>query len=44
MKAKQILKFAWNEFVYGGHLPAFVALSISFSSAILLDIPISWDF
>lgn len=44
MKVEQILKFVWKEFIYGAHLPAFVALSISFSSAILLDITITWDF
>jgi len=44
MKAEQILKFAWNEFVYGGHLLSFGAVSVVFTSAILLDINITIDF
>ena len=44
MKAKQVLGFAWREFVYGGHLLSLGAVSIVFTSAILLDIPTTWDF
>ena len=44
MKAKQVLGFAWREFVYGGHLLSLGAVSIVFTSAVLLDILIAWDF
>jgi len=43
-KIKKILNLIWNEFVYGGHLISFGAVSIVFTSAILLDIDISWEF
>ena len=44
MKVKRILGFAWREFVYGGHILSFGAISITFTSATLLSIPVSWDF
>jgi 4-hydroxybenzoate polyprenyltransferase len=40
---KKFAKFLWNEFVYGGHLLSLGAVSIVFTSAILLDIKITWD-
>ena len=43
MKAKQILNLAGNELVYGGHLLSLGASSIVFTSAVLLDIKITWD-
>lgn len=43
MKLKKILNSIWNEFVYGGHLISLGAASIVFTSAILLDIKITWD-
>jgi len=42
-KSKEILSLVWNEFVYGGHLFSFGAVSIVFSSAILLGVKITWD-
>jgi 4-hydroxybenzoate polyprenyltransferase len=44
MKTKEFLKFAWDEFIYGGHLLSFGAVSIVVTSAILLSISITWDF
>ena len=44
MKVERILKFVWDEFVYGGHLLALGAASVVFTSAILLNVPITWDF
>ena len=38
-----IKKLAWNEFVYGGHLLSLGAVSIVFTSALLLGIKITWD-
>lgn len=38
------LKFVWKELVYGGHLISLGAVSIVVTSAILLNIPITWDF
>lgn len=43
MAIEKILKFIWNEFIYGGHLLSLGAVSVVFTSAILLDIKISWD-
>lgn len=40
---KKILTAIWNEFVYGGHITAFAAMSIVFTAAILLEIKITWD-
>ena len=40
---KKIVKFLWEEFIYGGHLLSLGAVSIVFTSAILLDINITWD-
>lgn len=44
MKIEQILKFARDEFVYGGHIFALGATSVVLVSAILLDIKITLDF
>lgn len=41
---KRIFNSIWNEFVYGGHLLSLGAVSIVFTSAILLGIKITWDF
>jgi 4-hydroxybenzoate polyprenyltransferase len=41
---KKILKIIWNEFVYGGHLLSLGAVSIVFTSSILLNLKITWDF
>jgi len=38
-----IRKLAWNEFVYGGHLLSLGAVSIVFTSALLLGIKVTWD-
>jgi len=43
-KIKSFLNSAGKEFIYGGHLTALGASSIAFTSALLLDIPITWDF
>lgn len=43
MKIEQILKLIWDEFVCGGHLLSLGAVSIVFTSAILLNIEITWD-
>jgi len=40
---KKIFTSIWNEFIYGGHLLSFGAVSIVFTSAILLGIKITWD-
>lgn len=44
MSIWQVLKFMKNEFVYGGHLISLGASSVVFTSAIILDIKITWDF
>lgn len=44
MKVEQVLKSVWDEFVYGGHLLSLGSVSIVFSSALILNIPITWDF
>jgi len=44
MNIKKILKFVWDEFIYGGHLTSLGAISVVFTSAILLNIKITWDF
>jgi 4-hydroxybenzoate polyprenyltransferase len=36
--------FIWNEFIYGGHWFSISASSIAFSTMILLDINIKWEF
>ncbi|KPJ55530.1 hypothetical protein AMJ49_06935 [Parcubacteria bacterium DG_74_2] len=43
MAIEKTLKFIWNEFIYGGHLISLGAVSIVFTSAILLNIKITWD-
>ncbi len=42
-KIKDVIKFIWNELIYGGHIQSFSASSVIFVSSILLKIPISWD-
>ncbi|MCK4365675.1 MAG: UbiA family prenyltransferase [Thermoplasmatales archaeon] len=37
-------EFIWNEFVYGGHWFSISASSIAFSTMILLDVKIKWEF
>jgi 4-hydroxybenzoate polyprenyltransferase len=44
MSIKQVLGFAKNEFIYGGHLLSLGSVSIVFVSSILLNIKITWDF
>lgn len=44
MRVKKALKSIWDEFVYGGHLLSLGSTSIVFASAMLLNIPITWDF
>lgn len=44
MRLKQFFNLIWNEFVYGGHLLSLGAVSIVYTSAILLNIKITWDF
>ncbi|NOQ67864.1 hypothetical protein GQ568_00295, partial [Patescibacteria group bacterium] len=43
MRIKQVLKFVKNEIIYGGHLLSLGAASIIFTSAVLLDIKVTWD-
>ncbi|MCK4520728.1 UbiA family prenyltransferase [Candidatus Parcubacteria bacterium] len=43
MAIEKILKFIWNEFIYTGHFLSLGAVSIVFTSAILLGIKITWD-
>ena len=43
MVIEKILKSIWNEFIYGGHLLSLGAVGIVFTSAILLEIRITWD-
>ena len=44
MVIEKIVNSIWNEFVYGGHLLSFGAVSIVYAASILLDIRITWDF
>jgi len=44
MKVEQVSKSIWNEFIYGGHLLSLGSVSVVFTSAILLNIKITWDF
>jgi len=44
MVIEKIVNSIWNEFVYGGHLLSFGAVSIVYTASILLDIRITWDF
>jgi len=41
---KKIISSIWNEFVYGGHLLSLGAMSIVYTSSVLLNIKITWDF
>jgi len=43
-KVKKLSKLIWNELIYGGHLISLGGVGIIISSAILLNIKISWDF
>lgn len=43
-KIEKILKFLWNELIYGGHLLSLGAVSVVFTSAMLLNIRITWDY
>ena len=43
MNIKRILNLAWNEFIYGGHLLSLGAVSVVFTSAVLLNIKTTWD-
>lgn len=43
-KIKKIIKFLWNEFIYGGHLHSLGVVGIVFTSALVLEVKISWDF
>lgn len=43
-KIKRIFRLIWNEFIYGGHLLSLGAVSIVYTSAVLLNIKITWDF
>lgn len=40
---KRIFYLIWQEFIYGGHLLSLGAVSIVFTSAILLKIEVTWD-
>ncbi len=40
---KNILKLAGKEFIWGGHLQCFGAISIVFVSSVLLGLSLSWD-
>jgi len=40
----KILKFVWDEFIYGGHLFALNAVSIVLMCTILFDFQSRWDF
>ena len=44
MKVERISNFVWNEFIFGGHLLSLGAVSVVFTSAILLGIRITIDF
>jgi 4-hydroxybenzoate polyprenyltransferase len=44
MKIKQVAKFIGNEFIFGGHVFAVGAVSVVLMGAILLNIPVSFDF
>ena len=43
LKTRKFLKLIQNEIIYGGHLLSLGAVSIVFTSAILLNIKITWD-
>jgi len=43
-KIKSFLNSVGKEFIYGGHLISLGASSVVLTSAILLNIPITWDF
>lgn len=44
MKIEKISKLIWQEFIYGGHLLSLGAVSVVYTSSILLDIRITWEF
>jgi 4-hydroxybenzoate polyprenyltransferase len=41
---KKLLNSIWNEFIYGGHVLALGAANIVFTSSVLLNSKITWDF
>ena len=43
IEIKKILKFIWDEFIYGGHLLSLGGTSVTFFSCILLNIKITLD-
>jgi len=44
MVIKKILKFIWQEFIYGGHLQCLGVVSIAYTSSFLLNIKTGWEF
>ena len=44
MVIKKILKTAWNEIIYGGHLLSLGAIGLLISVSLLLSKPVSWDY
>lgn len=43
IKTERVFKFACREFIYGGHLLALGASGIAFTSAVLLNVKVTWD-
>lgn len=41
---RRILKTAWNEFIYGGHLQCLGVVGIAYTSSFVLDLEVSWEF
>jgi 4-hydroxybenzoate polyprenyltransferase len=44
IKAKNLLKFIWNEFIYGGHLQCLGFVGLAFISGYLLALSLDWRF
>ncbi len=44
MRLNNALKLLWNEFVYGGHILSLGGSSVAYTSSLLLNIRITWDF
>lgn len=44
LKISRVLRFLWEELVYGGHLISLGSVSVIFTCATLLKIAITWDF
>lgn len=38
------LKITWNEFIYGGHILSLGGSSVAYTTSLLLDIKITWNF